>query len=133
MSIKFFNTYPTMKEAIRARQKEWGASKLPLSFFGNELGGEVGELIEEILVLGAMAGRVQNTVKKLDREEAGLVGSRDNVNKLEEEIGDVMICLRLLGEKLGIDVSRAERKKFNKTSNDRGLKTRVWIFPEEEK
>lgn len=98
-----------------ARDLEWDPErKITLSFRGNELAGEVGELCNEL--------------KKLERVRLGLRGSRPNRDKLMEELGDVMICLSLICMHLDISPDafiEAVAAKFNKTSDERGLNIRI--------
>lgn len=81
------------------------------SFRGNELAGEVGEAC--------------NILKKIDRERLGIVGSRAKVEQLIEELADIIICVDLIGMDFDIDIISAVRRKFNKTSDERGLKTKL--------
>lgn len=105
--------YETLREANIARQAEWtsNGAVLSLSFAGNELAGEVGE--------------VCNVIKKLDREALGLPGSRDTVEHLSEELADVLICVDLIAMRFGIDTDQAVARKFNATSEKVGLNTRL--------
>lgn len=99
------HVYESLRAANQHRQTLWsgGENKTngPL-YAATELAGEVGE--------------VCNVVKKLEREARGLPGSRTTLEKLEEEIGDVLICVDLLAIEYGIDPFAAAAKKFNKTS-----------------
>ena len=104
--------YPTLRAANEARQVEWDASvKVDGSYKANELAGEVGEAC--------------NVVKKLERERLGMKGSRATVQQLEDELGDVLICVDLLAMHYGIDPTAAALRKFNQTSEKVGLRTRV--------
>lgn len=81
-------SYKTLREAnIAARQAEWdiGDVKLSDSFRLCELAGEVGEAC--------------NILKKIERENLGLVGSRATPAQLIDELCDIVICcdLALLG------------------------------------
>ena len=76
-------------------------------FHATELGGEVGEVLNE--------------AKKLHREAMGWRGSRSSVEKLGEEIGDVLICLDKLAAQYGIDLADVTARKFNATSDKVGL------------
>lgn len=76
-------------------------------FHSTELGGEVGEVL--------------NVVKKLHREAMGWRGSRASLTDLDEEIGDVMICLDKLAAYYGIDIAAATVRKFNATSDKQGF------------
>lgn len=87
-----------------------------LSFRGNELAGETGE--------------VCNILKKLDRERLGVVGSRATIEQLGDELADVIICTDLIAMDLNIDLIPITYRKFNKTSSERNLST--FLFPEKE-
>ena len=81
-----------------------------LSFRGLELGGETGELLNEL--------------KKLERIRLGLAGGKCDLQAIEEELADVMICVDLIAMDLDIELGPAIQKKFNKTSEKFGLSTR---------
>jgi NTP pyrophosphatase (non-canonical NTP hydrolase) len=101
-----------LREANHNRQIEWDAdNQISLSYRGNELAGEVGEAC--------------NIIKKLERERLGIRGSRSSKEELSEELADVIICADLIAMHEGIDLDEAVRKKFNKTSEKYGLKTRI--------
>lgn len=101
-----------LRAANTARQIEWAnGATLSLSYKGNELAGEVGEAC--------------NVIKKLEREQLGMPGSRDSVEHLAEELADVIICVDLIAMDLGIDLMSAVRAKFNATSAKVGLETRL--------
>lgn len=77
--------HSSLRLANRARQIEWDTGKrMTLSYSGNELAGEVGELIE-------------STIDVLGNGEEFLID-------LRQEIGDVIICCDLLGNMLDIPV-----------------------------
>lgn len=111
----FETTFDSLTAANIARQKEWdtGTEPLSLSFKGNELAGETGELC--------------NVLKKLERERLGIPGSRDTVEHAAEEMADVIICVDLIATHLGVDLWEAVAKKFNATSEKNGMKTRLVI------
>ncbi len=97
-----------LRQANISRDAQWCDGRtLPLSFRGNELAGEVGEAC--------------NIIKKLEREEFGMPGSRANKAQLAEELADVIICVDLLAMQLGINLTEAVRDKFNATSEKYGL------------
>lgn len=95
-----------------SRQLEWDScGQLDLTYRALELCTECGELGEQ--------------VKKLVRNRMGLVGNTTDITCIEDEVGDVMICLSLLCADLGIDIELATKRKFNKTSTKYNLKT-MW-------
>jgi len=102
-------TFETLQRACADRAKEWDDPDLPLSFFGNELAGEVGEAC--------------NVIKKLERERLGMIGGRATVDDLADECSDAMICLMRLANKAGFDLGSIVRTKFNATSVKNGFKT----------
>ena len=110
-------TLTLLREANVKRQQEWDAERvLKPTFFAIELAGEVGE--------------VCNVVKKLEREQYGIPGSRVNVDDLADELADVIIVADLLAERYGIDLEVAVARKFNKTSRARGFRTVFANVPE---
>ena len=101
-----------LQAANASRQDEWpGAQAVTPSYRGNELAGEVGEAC--------------NVIKKLERLRLGIAGSVDTVEHLAEELADVIICVALISNDFGIDISNATRAKFNATSEKVGLKSRI--------
>lgn len=101
-------TFLTLKKASIARDKHWDPEgKLGPLFYATELGGECGEAL--------------NVVKKLEREALGIVGSRDTIEHLSEELADVIICTNNLANKYGIDLLPAISKKFNASSKKVGI------------
>lgn len=119
------NQFETLRRANEQRQALWDKeNKISLTYRGNEMGGEVAEAIEAVTNHTnalAQAMRVQNTLKKLEREQIGLVGSRSSIEKVSEELGDVIICIDLIAMDLGVDLWEAVRQKFNKTSEKHGF------------
>jgi len=101
-----------LRKANIERDKEWAkGQKLSLSFRGNELGGEAGEVCNEL--------------KKLDRHRLGIAGGKDDISGLKEELADVLICIDLIAMDFDIDLSEVVKAKFNKTSEKNGLETRI--------
>lgn len=101
-------TLNALRNANIERNMEWDDSgKLPLMFWGLELGGEAGEAL--------------NKIKKLERERLGVRGSRATKEELAEELGDVVICASLTAIAADIDLEQATVKKFNKTSRENDL------------
>lgn len=108
--------HDTLRAANKARAQEWhGGQQIDLSFRGNELAGETGEAC--------------NIIKKLERERLGLRGSRATREQLANELADVVICADLVAMQCGIDLDAAVRRKFNITSNNVGLQTRMRELP----
>ena len=120
--------YPTLRRANKARQIEWDKeAQITPAYRGNELAGEMGEALEralDLIVLAAAAGKLANTIKKLERERLGIGGSRSTVEQLAEELADIVICTDLVAMSYDIDLEQATRDKFNATSEKVGLKTR---------
>lgn len=107
---------PNLRSANLARQAAWCPDQVPdLSFRGNELAGETGE--------------VCNVIKKLERERLGWRGSRDTKEHLAEELADVVICADLCALSAGIDLNEAVVAKFNATSEKVGLPQRLAAPP----
>jgi NTP pyrophosphatase (non-canonical NTP hydrolase) len=126
-------TLKALREANETRQREWDRDeRITLAYRSNEFGGEVGEALDEAisaLLLGAAGGRVQNIAKKLERERLGIRGSRSTLERLAEELADVVICADLLAMHEGIDLAAAVKAKFNATSAANGLATRLEDSP----
>lgn len=100
------------RQVNSARWQAWAQGREPDPLFmAVELGGEAGEVLNE--------------VKKLVREERGWVGSRTTVQKLADELADVMICVDFLAWAYGIDLAVAVTRKFNATSEKVGLPHRI--------
>ena len=124
-------TFKTLRAANAARNVEWDPdAKINLVWRGNELAGEGGEAIQEALFmlvdLAVKLGKVNNTVKKLQRERDGLPGSRAPLAQLASELADLVICADLTAMQAGIDLmGQAVPDKFNETSEKVGLKTRL--------
>lgn len=105
-------TLADLREANIARQDEWCPNQKPdLSFRGNELAGESGEAC--------------NQIKKLERARHGWRGSKGSVSQLAEELADTVICADLVAVTAGIDLQAAVVAKFNATSEQNGLTTRL--------
>lgn len=84
----------TMRAANVVRHIEWSNGDGDgTEFYAVELFGETGELL--------------NVVKKLVREELGMVGSRATHQDLAEELADVVICVDLLAMAYNMPVARA--------------------------
>jgi len=101
-----------LRQVNAARYREWSGDGVedPL-YLSNELGGEAGEVL--------------NQVKKLVRESRGWRGSRTTVDKLADEIADCIICLDNLARGYGIDLEKATTRKFNATSEANGFEHRL--------
>lgn len=97
-----------LRSANQDRQKLWDPGNIATPLFrATELGGEVGEALNE--------------VKKLEREKMGFRGSRTTVEKLADELADIIICADLVAAEYGIDLEEAVRRKFNETSDKVGF------------
>ena len=106
----------TLRLANKLRNREYTENNtihIPLTFRATELAGEVGEAC--------------NIVKKLAREAMGMRGTRSSKAHLAEELADVLICLDLLAMDLDIDLAQATVDKFNRVSEERGLKTHIEV------
>jgi NTP pyrophosphatase (non-canonical NTP hydrolase) len=78
------------------------------------------------------AGELANVVKKLRRLECAshtnLVGGADRddlMEKLADEMGDVVAYLDLLATFYGIDLAEAVKDKFNRVSERQGFPERL--------
>lgn len=115
------------KNDERAELWRQGAPPSPIEFSAIELVGEVGELDEALLLrrMSIDVGRACNEVKKLARKRDGLVGGKDDLSDIADELGDVVICADLLASSLGIDLGKAVAEKFNKTSDKHGFSVKI--------
>jgi NTP pyrophosphatase (non-canonical NTP hydrolase) len=83
--------YNSLREANLARQQVWDPKGLlTLDFKLAELLGEIGE--------------VANLLKKKEREQLGLPGSRASTEHLAEELADATICLDLLLDRMDMQI-----------------------------
>lgn len=105
-----------LRSMNRKRQTYWdGYDQIDGMYKSNEFGNEAGE------VMGA--------VKKLYRHDLGIAGnttkSREELfTDLEDEIGDAIISLDMLADYYGIDIEKAAKSKFNKTSDKVGIEVK---------
>lgn len=102
--------FAALRVANAARQKEWDPdARLGLLFFAVAMAGEAGEAC--------------NVVKKIERKRLGLPGSYATLDKLAEELADVVIYADLVAASVGLDLGAAVRSKFNATSKKLGMAT----------
>lgn len=180
-------TYNDLRSANRARQVEWAGDRdIRLTYAGNELAGEVGELTEkacEIATLDFAAeadkleslmqelreeigdvaiccdlvalhadlaltlplraipikpklpslafdlmvetGAACNNIKKLEREQLGMVGSLTGPTALQKNLQNIVTCLNSMCFEMGWDLGSIISEKFNKTSLRYGLQTKL--------
>jgi len=112
-------SFSELRQANNDRAVHWlaGKPRMSLEFSVIELCGETGELA--------------NAIKKLLRFRAGIAGGVESMENVIEEMADVVICVDLLAESLGIDLGEAVTKKFNKTSEKHGFSTKLPdLYPE---
>lgn len=76
-------------------------------------------------LLGISVGRVCNTLKKLERERRGWPGSRSSLDQLASQLEDLTTLLASVVDHFEIDVDQAVARKFNRTSQAVGLKSRL--------
>lgn len=101
-----------LREASIARTKEWqGDTNVALSYYGNELAEEAGE------VCGA--------IKRLERHNYGMIGGNDDITNLKEELADVIICVERIAQLYDLDLEECVKAKFNATSEKYGLSTKI--------
>lgn len=114
-----------LRETNRIRSNEWGGDKKPIR---SQTDQKLIETLFRAVELGGEVGEALNEAKKLARGYMGMKGSKpekDAVGALEEELADVIICTDRLAELFDIDLDDAVVKKFNKTSDKYGLKTKL--------
>ena len=102
--------FSELHEANKTRSSEWNVPNDGAAFRTIELAGEVGEACD--------------VVKKLLRDGApGALSASEGIRKLADELADVVICADRLAEHYHIDLGRAVRDKFNRTSEKHGFQT----------
>jgi len=105
-------TFGALRQANETRQTEWpGNEQADVAFRAIEVAGEFGEVAE--------------AVKKFLRAERGIAGSTATLDDVADEMADAVIALDLLASRLGIGLSVAVARKFNKTSEKYGFQTRL--------
>ncbi|QDL92516.1 nucleotide pyrophosphohydrolase [Paroceanicella profunda] len=105
-------TFGALRQANDTRQMEWpGSEQADVAFRAVEVAGEFGEVSE--------------AVKKHLRAIRGIKGSTATVEDIADEMADALIALDLLASELGIDLSTAIARKFNRTSAEHGMQTRL--------
>ena len=103
-------TFYVLRQANRRRQQEWpGNDKADIAFRAIEVAGEAGEVAE--------------AVKKFLRAARGIKGSTATREDVAEEMGDLLVSLDLLADKMGINLGDAARRAFNRTSDKYGMRT----------
>ena len=105
-------TFGALRQANDTRQMEWpGNDKIDVPFRAIEVAGEFGEVAE--------------AVKKFLRAERGIKGRAATKEDVADEMADAVIALDLLAAQMGIDLGDAVARKFNRTSIEYGLATRL--------
>ena len=98
-------TFGALRQANNTRQMEWpGNAKADVAFRAIE---------------------VAEAVKKYLRHERGIKGSICAPEDVADEMADAVIALDLLAAEMGIDLSEAVARKFNRTSVKYGMQTRL--------
>ncbi|MCJ8335625.1 MAG: MazG-like family protein [Epibacterium sp.] len=101
-----------LRTANVTRQAEWpGSEQADIAFRAIEVAGEFGEVAE--------------AVKKFLRAERGIKGSTATLEDVADEMADALIALDLLANQMGLDLSKAVQRKFNRTSEKYGPQTRL--------
>jgi hypothetical protein len=80
-------------------------------------------LAREALLLG-------NVMKKLEREKRGWPGSRVPKDAAPPRLRSIMFYLSALANRYGVDIEEVTRAKFNATSVNVGLETRLYTETE---
>lgn len=109
--------FDLLRRANKARALEWLDSRATiddLKFFAIEFAGEAGE--------------VANVIKKLLRHLAGMKGGvslPQSKQDIGDELADTIICADLIAQCLDINLSKAIKNKFNRTSRKHGFKAKL--------
>lgn len=123
------NRFSSLREANWRRNKEWDPDNKVTGFWrAAEMAGEAGELGEAMLTMLNVfiaVGKVNNTVKKLERERLGIRGSRTDMAALGRELADVIITTDLAAMHYGLDLWAWTRDTFNATSEKQGMATKL--------
>lgn len=104
-------------EDVFHQLNDWSASD-----WGVALTGEAGEMSEALVVavLGlqtvGMSGRVANAVKKFNRCDDTTM---NGIEAIAKELADMIIYADLLAARLGINLEKAIKEKFNEVSEKR--------------
>lgn len=112
----------SLRQANHDRQIEWFGTPQENDIKLNY--DDVMKLFRTVELAGEV-GESANVIKKLFRELLGFKGSRTTLEALSEELGDIIIYTDLLAKEYGIDLDLAVRNKFNKTSENIGLETKL--------
>lgn len=110
--------FKRMQETSAARSERWMSGSVGFTVLERaaELAGETGELV--------------NVVKKIRREQVGVVGNTPAdygallYDKAEREAGDVFITLLNLANDLGLDLLQGIKNAFNDKSKQLGFPER---------
>jgi len=100
-----------LRQQNRSRSNRWTGGADGPEFKAIEFGGECGELL--------------NAIKKRIRFLNGWKAGVDNRENLEDEFGDVLICLDRLADAFEVDLTAVAAAKFNKTSTNYGFPERL--------
>ena len=80
---------------------DFGGTNYP-TYWGCALGGEVGEAVEEFLELVKHSGKLQNILKKIERNSGYTDGAY--WTDLADELSDVFIYIILIARRFNIDI-----------------------------
>jgi NTP pyrophosphatase (non-canonical NTP hydrolase) len=98
---------------------------------GNELAGETGEACNELKKLLRFDRRTGTRMLGpgmthwVDADEATQIERAAILERIRNELGDVVICASLIARQLGIDLQQATLDKFNATSDKIGSKVKL--------
>lgn len=119
-------TFNALRAANEKRMEEWpGNDKVTVEFRGLEVAGEAGELAKALLEVMGNVGAALEALKKYLRAQYGIKGTVTTMPEVALEMGDVLISLDLLAQKLGINLGDAAVGAFNRTSDKYGLRTHI--------
>lgn len=111
-------TFYKLRDANTSRGIEWEGRPNGienLEFCTIELAGEASEVADAVKKLMRSLRGMSN--KGLTKEQC--------IDKIAEECADVVICADRVAQTVGVDLSRAVIKKFNKTSDEHGFETKL--------
>lgn len=121
-------TFNELKEANASRATRWhknGITEWSPSDWSCAVAGEMGEVCEAlalVVVTAGKVGRLCDVVKKFNRVAGGIASKnnpkdlQDAIQKVATEIGDTVVYLDLLAQRMGIDLAQSVRDTFNRVS-----------------
>jgi len=118
-------TFAQLKDANSTRVQRWhknGINDWSVSQWALAMAGEAGEVCNAVKKLNRITDGIANLSADPERL---LATTEDAIQKVGEELADVLIYLDLLAQRLEIDLAAETRNKFNATSERYGFPERL--------